>query len=113
MQFGKVGCPVTSLFTLNQLLKNPLSEFFALKPSTEEAVLQTQTNLDVPFSLYINFLINVDIQINILLSNTLDMLVFVILYSWFLSLNCLQFQYSTNFDPQPNIPMANKITRWF
>ena len=64
MQFGKVGCPVTSLFTLNQLLKNPLSEFFALKPSTEELVLHSQTNLDVPFSVYINFLINVDIQIN-------------------------------------------------
>ena len=39
MQFGKVGCPVTSLFTLYQLLKNPLSEFFALNPSTEELVL--------------------------------------------------------------------------
>ena len=64
MQFGKVGCPVTSLFTLNQLLKNPLSEFFALNPSTEELVLHSRTNLDVPFSLYINFLINVDIQIN-------------------------------------------------
>ena len=112
MQFGKVSCPVTSLFTLNQLLKNPLSEFFALKPSTEELVLHSQTNLDVPFSVYINFLINVDIQINTseqYFRHGSVQLVFVILYRWFLVCTVCSFSDSPVLTLNPIFPQPTRL----